>query len=370
MIDHGACSFRPISGPPAGTWASPSSPPTWAAGRTRPHRTALRVARSLFSSSPPAILAAAPTGAAAMSRTSRCGRWPNCRISWTNGSLALAEQAPRRAPRPRHPGRAFTPNEKYAALVETAGYVPVALGPDDYVELLPAEWRAVNAYGIKLNRRTYDCDELARCGCSRPASGNARTSGRSATTPMTSPESTSAARRLDHRVLEVPEPGPVPFGELAWDHARRGLGRGATEEEIAHAVAALLRRAGQGPEEDGKARPEQAGPPGRRPHQGRRPERSRPGPSPATRAAGTSRAGRSRRTAGQGDPDADLRPVRGSRQAMVSRQPPAPMAIPARGADHPGGLAPVRQRDARSPRTCSTPRLAGAGRRQAGRLRR
>ena len=28
---------------------------------------------------------------------------------------------------PEHPGRAFTPNEKYAALVEAAGYVPVAL---------------------------------------------------------------------------------------------------------------------------------------------------------------------------------------------------------------------------------------------------
>jgi putative transposase len=45
---------------------------------------------------------------------------------------------------------------------------------------------------------------------------------------------------------------PVPFGELAWDHARRGLGQGAGEEEIADAVAALLRRAGKGPEEDGK----------------------------------------------------------------------------------------------------------------------
>ena len=28
---------------------------------------------------------------------------------------------------PEHPGRAFTPNEKYAALIEAAGYVPVAL---------------------------------------------------------------------------------------------------------------------------------------------------------------------------------------------------------------------------------------------------
>jgi len=44
----------------------------------------------------------------------------------------------------------------------------------------------------------------------------------------------------------------MPFGELAWDHTRRGLGQGASEEEIADAVAALLRRAGEGPEENGK----------------------------------------------------------------------------------------------------------------------
>ena len=40
---------------------------------------------------------------------------------------------------------------------------------------------------------------------------------------------------------------PVPFGELAWDHARRSLGREATEEQIADTVAALLRRANHGP---------------------------------------------------------------------------------------------------------------------------
>ena len=57
----------------------------------------------------------------------------------------LAEPAARRAAGPAHPGRAFTPNERYAALVEAAGYVPVALGPQDYIELLPAQWRAVNA---------------------------------------------------------------------------------------------------------------------------------------------------------------------------------------------------------------------------------
>jgi hypothetical protein len=38
--------------------------------------------------------------------------------------------------------------------------VPLALSPDDHVELLPATWRAVNAYGIKISRRVYDGAEL------------------------------------------------------------------------------------------------------------------------------------------------------------------------------------------------------------------
>ena len=35
-----------------------------------------------------------------------------------------------------------------------AGYVPVPLGPCDYIELLPATWRVINSYGIKIARRT------------------------------------------------------------------------------------------------------------------------------------------------------------------------------------------------------------------------
>jgi hypothetical protein len=44
--------------------------------------------------------------------------------------------------------------------VESAGYIPVALSADDYIEMLPATWRAVNAYGIKISHRIYDSDEL------------------------------------------------------------------------------------------------------------------------------------------------------------------------------------------------------------------
>jgi transposase InsO family protein len=156
---------------------------------------------------------------------------------------------------PEHPGRAFTPNEKYAALVEAAGYVPVALSPDDYVELLPAEWRAVNAYGIKLNWRTYDCEDGELDQLRLAPSG------------IKERRNLWEIRHDPYDVSRVHVRGPdgwitafwkhlnrvpMPFGELAWDHARRGRGRGGPDEEKAHAGAALLRRAGKGPQEDGK----------------------------------------------------------------------------------------------------------------------
>lgn len=46
---------------------------------------------------------------------------------------------------------------------------------------------------------------------------------------------------------------PGPFGELAWDHARRELPDGS-EEERAQAVAELLDRAHQGPAPTGEER--------------------------------------------------------------------------------------------------------------------
>lgn len=152
---------------------------------------------------------------------------------------------------PQHPGRAFTPNEKYAALVEAAGYVPVALGPQDYLELLPAQWRVVNAYGIKLNRRSYDSDELNPLRLQPSGVREKKNLWEIRHDPydvsrifVRGPDGWISVfwRHLD-RV-------PMPFGELAWDHARRQLvadSGSATEEQIAEAVAALLRRAHHGP---------------------------------------------------------------------------------------------------------------------------
>jgi putative transposase len=150
---------------------------------------------------------------------------------------------------PVHPGRMFSPNEKYAALVETAGYVPVALSADDYVELLPATWRAINAYGVKISHRTYDDKALNPLRHQR----SGVTERRDLWEIHYDPYDVSRIWVRNHWTggwitvfWKQLHRATAPFGEMAWDHTRRALPE-AAEEELADAVADLLRRANQGP---------------------------------------------------------------------------------------------------------------------------
>ena len=176
-----------------------------------------------------------------MSRASRCGRWPNCRNFWMSGSSRLAEPAARRAPRPattragRSPRTRSTP--PWSRPPDTSRSPSTA---DDYVELLPARWHAVNAYGVKVNRRTYDGEELNPFR--QQPSGVKDTQepvGSPAATPTTSPGSTSAARRrLDHRVLEpaAPRRPPRSASSPGTTPARPPGPRGHRRAELADAV--------------------------------------------------------------------------------------------------------------------------------------
>jgi putative transposase len=156
---------------------------------------------------------------------------------------------------PVAPGRAFTPKEKYAALVEAAGYVPVALSAVDYVELLPlpARWQAINTYGVKLNYRTYDSVDLNPFR-RQPSGVRAKKNRWQVHHDPYDVSRIWVRNHWDggwimcywkhlHRV-------PVPFGELAWNHARQELidqGEQPTETAITDAVAALFYTASRGP---------------------------------------------------------------------------------------------------------------------------
>uniref|UniRef100_UPI003F492F7B Mu transposase C-terminal domain-containing protein n=1 Tax=Amycolatopsis sp. CA-096443 TaxID=3239919 RepID=UPI003F492F7B len=150
----------------------------------------------------------------------------------------------------------LTPNERYAALVAVAGYLPVTLDSSDYLELLPVKWRTINSYGIRIEHRTYDCGELGPLR--RQHSGLAgkrglwevhydpydlaqvyvRTTEGWITAPWT------------HKAMVS-----GPFADFTWNHARalaRSRGDGAvTETDIARALDELLTRAEHGPDRAG-----------------------------------------------------------------------------------------------------------------------
>jgi transposase InsO family protein len=163
---------------------------------------------------------------------------------------------------PVTPGKALTPNEKYAALVGVAGYVPVALSPEDYVELLPVAWRAINTYGIKIGHRSYDAKALNPYR--RQRSGITERNDRWEV--HYDPYDISRVWVRNHHdggwitaTWTHLHTAPAPFGELAWRHALLQLSqRGqepVTEQEIAQAASRLLDRAGQGPAQPSSARP-------------------------------------------------------------------------------------------------------------------
>ena len=155
---------------------------------------------------------------------------------------------------PFTPDRAASPNEAYAALVAAAGYVPVALAGEDYIELLPAQWRGIGDGGIQIDYRTYNCAELAPYR--RLSSGLAARDGRWEVhyDPY---DVTRVWVRNHHHGGWITVPWThlamvaQPFADFTWRHARKiAAERGvddANETAVAVVLAGLLRRAGQGP---------------------------------------------------------------------------------------------------------------------------
>jgi putative transposase len=153
---------------------------------------------------------------------------------------------------PLQPRRMLSPNEKYTALVAAAGYLPLTLSGEDYLELLPVEWRQINAYGIRIGYRTYDCPELG--GYRLQNSGV--TARRGLWEVHYDPyDATKVFVRTPDGWVTVPWTHlpmvSAPFAEFTWRHARKlAAERGVddtNETEVAKVLDDLLSRAQAGP---------------------------------------------------------------------------------------------------------------------------
>ncbi|GGV54726.1 hypothetical protein GCM10010245_86580 [Streptomyces spectabilis] len=217
----------------------------------------------------------------------------------------VAEQGPRLPTCPTLPGgRTFSPNEKYAALMETAGFLPLRLIAEDYLELLPNRWQAVNSYGVKVNHRIYNLDDLRRTKSGivqrknrwalRHAPYGVRLSGSATTAPDSGSSSPGGCC----------PPLPPPSASWPGGHTIRDLreqGEQVTEDAIAEAAVtcsveppAAPRKRGSG--QTGPRPPQPAPrPQGRRPHSGHQPALMATARTPAVSAGRARGPGRDRR---------------------------------------------------------------------------
>ncbi|GGK35331.1 Mu transposase C-terminal domain-containing protein [Nocardia camponoti] len=151
--------------------------------------------------------------------------------------------------------RPVSPNEMYSVLVSAAGYLPLVLTGEDYVELLPAQWRTINDYGVRIDRRTYD--DMALNPYRRQNSGVASRNG--AWEVRYDPYDLSHVFIRNHREggwiraawTHLPMV-TAPFADFTWRHARRVVAESEPtgepiETATARALADLLNRAGAGP---------------------------------------------------------------------------------------------------------------------------
>jgi hypothetical protein len=133
--------------------------------------------------------------------------------------------------------------------------VPLALTGQDYIELLPADWRAINDDGIQIDYRTYNCPELGPYR--RASSGITSRNGRWEV--HFDPYDVSRIWVRDHHHggwITVPWTHQAvvgqPFADFTWRASRkiaaqRGLDD-TNEMAVAVILAALLRRAETGPD--------------------------------------------------------------------------------------------------------------------------
>ncbi|MFC5185454.1 Mu transposase C-terminal domain-containing protein [Actinomadura harenae] len=154
--------------------------------------------------------------------------------------------------------RPLSPNEMFAALVTAAGYVPLMLTGEDYIELLPVAWRTINDYGVRLDRRTYD-DQALNLYRRQHSGVSAK---RGLWEVRYDPYDLTQIWVRNHHDggwLRIPWTHlpmvAAPFADFTWQQARKSAAaslpdRAEQETAAASALNDLLNRANQGPDRD------------------------------------------------------------------------------------------------------------------------
>lgn len=153
----------------------------------------------------------------------------------------------------------LTPNQMYAACVQATGYLPLPLGREDYLRLLPTAWVGVTDEGITFKNRRYENakGELDEYRYRRSGLRGQKRGGWELRYNPYAPEHVWLFDHEKNRWVEATFRHQhligAPWTQYLWDiataeHLERG-GRKDDDEAIAQALAELLERAGRGPDE-------------------------------------------------------------------------------------------------------------------------
>jgi transposase InsO family protein len=151
---------------------------------------------------------------------------------------------------PGRPQTKLSPNEVYGSAIAVTGYIACPLSGQDYVQLLPCQWRKVTREGVRINNLTYDAAALGPYR--EQHSGIARHNGK---WPIHSdPGNLLVVYLYDHhQQLAVPLPWVhadmvgEPFADVLCRHAwarLRNRGEQADEVLLAEELRDLLDRLG------------------------------------------------------------------------------------------------------------------------------
>lgn len=74
--------------------------------------------------------------------------------------LSVYHHSPHSGLRDRFSGQLCTPYQAYAAATAVHGQVDLPISEQEYIALLPTEWRVIGKLGVQVNNRHYDSDAL------------------------------------------------------------------------------------------------------------------------------------------------------------------------------------------------------------------
>lgn len=157
---------------------------------------------------------------------------------------------------PLRPTVTLSPNEMFETMNSLAPQLQIPFTEDTYIELLPIQWRTIQAYGVSIDRRTYDSAALTALRRTSSPHKHKKGAWPIHVDPYNIQTVWIQLEGAWHPLQWAHAEYTGPLSTDVWDSVRKSNlfdRRRATEVEIADRTRALLEHAAQGTGREQKA---------------------------------------------------------------------------------------------------------------------